>query len=91
MPVYRDDGSLALDRDEYPRAGTTMESLAQLKAVFGQFADRPLDESGTTYRQLIHAVHPDLQFDAIHHAGNSSGVVDGAAALLLASPAYARS
>ena len=90
IPVHRDDGSLALDRDEYPRAGTTMESLGQLKAVFGQFADRPLDETGTTYRQLIEAVYPDLKFDAVHHAGNSSGVVDGAAALLLASPAYAR-
>ncbi|WP_295687039.1 acetyl-CoA C-acetyltransferase [uncultured Nevskia sp.] len=90
IPVFRDDGSLALDRDEYPRAGTTLESLSQLKAAFGQFADRPLDEAGTTYRQLIQSVYPELAFDAVHHAGNSSGVVDGAAALLLASPQYAR-
>ena len=90
VPVYRDDGSLALDRDEYPRAGTTLDSLAQLKPAFGAFADRPLDEAGTTYRQLVQALYPDLQFKPIHHAGNSSGVVDGAAALLLASPAYAR-
>lgn len=90
VPVFRNDGSLALDRDEYPRAGTTRESLAQLKPAFGAFADHPFDEAGTTYRQLIRKVYPDLAFEAVHHAGNSSGVVDGAAALLLASPRYAR-
>lgn len=90
IPVYRDDGSLALDRDEYPRAGTTLESLAQLKPAFGAFANHPLDEAGTTYGQLIRKVYPDLAIEPIHHAGNSSGVVDGAAALLLASPRYAR-
>ena len=90
VPVYRDDGSLALDRDEYPRAGTTLESLAQLKPAFGAFANHPLDDTGTTYGELIRKVYPDLVVEPIHHAGNSSGVVDGAAALLLASPAYAR-
>ena len=90
VPVYRDDGSLALDRDEYPRAGTTLESLAQLKPAFAAFADHPLDEVGTTHRKLIRKVYPDLVVEPIHHAGNSSGVVDGAAALLLASPRYAR-
>ncbi len=50
----------------------------------------PLDESGTTYRSLILQAYPDLKIEHVHHAGNSSGVVDGAAALLLASPEYAR-
>jgi acetyl-CoA C-acetyltransferase len=53
-------------------------------------ADVPLDEQGTTYRGLIRQKYPDLDIKFVHHAGNSSGVVDGSGALLLASPAYAK-
>ena len=53
-------------------------------------ADVDLDGQGTTYRRLITAKYPDLDINFVHHAGNSSGVVDGSGALLLASPAYAR-
>jgi acetyl-CoA C-acetyltransferase len=90
VPVYKADGTLALDREEYPRPQTTAEGLAALKPAFEAMADYPLDEQGTTYRKLILAVYPDLKIQFIHHAGNSSGVVDGAAALLLASPEYAK-
>jgi acetyl-CoA C-acetyltransferase len=90
VPVYREDGTLALDREEYPRPQTTMEALSGLKPAFTALADYPLDERGTTHRQLILAKYPDLEIEFIHHAGNSSGVVDGAAALLLASPDYAK-
>lgn len=90
VPVYREDGSLALDRDEFPRPGTTVETLANLAPAFEKVAQRPLDESGTTYLDLIRRVYPDLEINHVHHAGNSSGVVDGAAALLLASPDYAK-
>jgi acetyl-CoA C-acetyltransferase len=90
VPVYREDGTLALDREEYPRPQTTMEALSGLKPAFPALADYALDEKGTTYRQLILAKYPDLDIEFIHHAGNSSGVVDGAAALLLASPDYAK-
>jgi acetyl-CoA C-acetyltransferase len=90
VPVYREDGSLALEREEYPRPGTTLETLAQLPPSFGELARHPLDERGTTYLGLIHQKYPDLELNHVHHAGNSSGVVDGAAALLLASPDYAR-
>lgn len=88
IPVHREDGTLALDREEFPRPGTTAEGLAALKPSFGMVADMKLDESGTTYRKLIQQKYPDLDFEPIHHAGNSSGVVDGSAALLLASPGY---
>ncbi|MDR3469360.1 MAG: acetyl-CoA C-acetyltransferase [Xanthobacteraceae bacterium] len=91
VPVYREDGSLALDREEYPRPQTTLEGLAGLKPAFAAIADYPLDDKGTTYRKLIQQKYPDLDIDFIHHAGNSSGVVDGAAAILLASPSYAKS
>ena len=43
-----------------------------------------------TYRSLILQAYPDLEIEHVHHAGNSSGVVDGSAAVLLASPDYAK-
>jgi acetyl-CoA C-acetyltransferase len=67
-----------------------VESLAELKPSFASLADHPWDEAGTTFRSLVHKVYPDLDIKHIHHAGNSSGVVDGAAAVLLASPDYAK-
>jgi acetyl-CoA C-acetyltransferase len=90
VPVYREDGTLALDREEYPRPQTTLMGLAALKPAFTAIADYPLDDKGTTYRGLILQQYPDLAIDHIHHAGNSSGVVDGSAAVLLASPGYAK-
>jgi acetyl-CoA C-acetyltransferase len=90
VPVYRPDGTLALDKEEFPRPQTTREGLAGLKPAFTQLADVDLDGQGTTYRKLINAKFPDLDIRFVHHAGNSSGVVDGAGGLLLASPAYAR-
>lgn len=89
IPVYRDDGTLALDREEFPRPQTTREALAGLQPAFEAIADVPLDASGATYRSLIRARFPDLDIKFVHHAGNSSGVVDGSGALLLASPSYA--
>jgi acetyl-CoA C-acetyltransferase len=89
VPVYREDGTVALDREEFPRPQTTYEGLSALKASFEAMANVPLDNQGTTYAGLIQQVYPDLQIRHVHHAGNSSGVVDGAAAVLLASPEYA--
>jgi len=89
VAVYHDDGSLALAKDEFPRPGTTIAKLSQLNAVFGTVAETPLDENGLTYADLIRKVYPDIQLRHVHHAGNSSGVVDGAAAVLLCSPEYA--
>ncbi len=89
VPVYREDGTLALDREEFPRPQTTLEGLSQLKPAFEALAAVPIDEVGMTYGGLIREVYPELEITHVHHAGNSSGVVDGAAALLLASPAYA--
>ncbi|MGY3694747.1 acetyl-CoA C-acetyltransferase [Bradyrhizobium sp. USDA 3240] len=89
VPVHREDGTLALDRDEYPRPDSTLEGLAMLKPAFAAMADYPLDQRGTTYRKLILDRYPDLDINFLHHAGNSSGVVDGSAAILLASPGYA--
>jgi acetyl-CoA C-acetyltransferase len=89
VPVTDDAGNVVLDRDEYPRPETTAEGLAQLKPAFGALADWPIDEKGTTFRKQINRRYPDLEIQPAHHAGNSSGVVDGAAAVLLASKDYA--
>ncbi len=89
IPVFKADGSLALDHEEFPRPQTTAEDLASLKPAFTAVADVPLDAAGNTYRSLIMQEHPGLDIKFVHHAGNSSGVVDGSAALLLASPKYA--
>jgi acetyl-CoA C-acetyltransferase len=81
---------LALDTEEYPRPQTTLEGLAALKPAFPAVADFPLDDKRTTYRGLVLQKYPDLEINHIHHAGNSSGIVDGSAAILLASPSYAK-
>lgn len=90
VPVLDDNGSVILDREEYPRPGTTIEQLTALEPAFAKIADMPSRPEGPTFRQLINQKYPDLSFEAVHHAGTSSGVVDGAAALLLASEDYAR-
>ena len=90
IKVYKADGTLALDHEEFPRPQTTAEGLAALNPAFTKLADAALDEQGTTFRKLILAKYPDLDIQFVHHAGNSSGVVDGSGALLLASPSYAK-
>lgn len=90
VPVIDDDGKVILAQDEHPRPQTTAQDLAALKPSFAQVADLSPDGSGVTFRQLINRRYPDLEIEHFHHAGNSSGIVDGAAALLLASGEYAR-
>lgn len=92
VPVFNPDGTLALDKEEFPRPGTTLESLAGLRTVFDNFAGFPISEDGTTYGDMIFQKYPQLKgkLNHIHHAGNSSGVVDGAASLLIASEKYTK-
>ncbi len=89
IPVKNLDGSIALDTEEFPRPGTTVESLAQLAPSFPAVADHR-HEDNPTFRELINQKYPDLEIQHVHHAGNSSGVVDGSAAVLWASEAYAK-
>jgi acetyl-CoA C-acetyltransferase len=89
VPVYHDDGSLALDKDEYNRPDTTIERLASLKPAFEGMLDIELDATGITYRQLVERDYGGFEIAHVHHGGNSSGIVDGAAAVVLASPEYA--
>ncbi|MCJ2177514.1 acetyl-CoA C-acetyltransferase [Novosphingobium album (ex Hu et al. 2023)] len=87
--VKDDEGNVILDHEEYPRPDTTAESLAQLKPAFEMFLNMPSQPGGKTYAELINQVYPGVDIKPIHHVGISSGVVDGAAAILLASKDYA--
>jgi acetyl-CoA C-acetyltransferase len=53
VPVHNLDGSLALDREEFPRPGTTMETLGELKTVFNLYMDIVVDGEGNTYGNLV--------------------------------------
>ncbi|MGN6308004.1 MAG: acetyl-CoA C-acetyltransferase [Xanthobacteraceae bacterium] len=88
VPVLNPDGSVALDREEFPRPETTAEGLASLKPSFEQLADYDMG-GGVTFKKQIQRRYPDLEWKGVHHAGNSSGVVDGAAAVLITSKDYA--
>lgn len=92
VPVHNLDGTTALNREEFPRPNTTVETLGMLNSVFDKFAAVPIDASGNTYETMITKRYPELSgnINHIHHAGNSSGVVDGAACVLLASAEYAK-
>ena len=90
ITIHNDDGSVALDHEEFPRPQTTAESLAALRPSFPEIADYRHTPESKTFRELINQKYPDLDIQHVHHAGNSSGVVDGAAAILFASEQYAK-
>jgi len=77
VPVKDINGLNMLDRDEYMRPETTLESLATLKPAF--------QEQGESYgfNSVMLQRYPEVErINHVHHAGNSSGIVDGAAAVL---------
>ncbi len=91
IPVRDLEGRIVLDRDEHPRAGTTTESLGKLPLSFEAMGAYVAKEDGRSFDEK--ALSRYTQLDGIrhvHHAGNSSGIVDGAAAVLVASPEYAK-
>ncbi|MCB9631649.1 MAG: acetyl-CoA C-acetyltransferase [Sandaracinus sp.] len=83
---HPETGEVLLEADEYPRPDTTAEGLAQLKASFVQMGAMPVGPKGETLDQLALLRYPQVKaIEHVHTAGNSSGIVDGAAAVLLAS------
>ena len=77
------EGKPLLDHDEHPRAGATLEALAKLEPAFAGM--------GVTLDPIALRRYPGVtQINHVHTAGNSSGIVDGAAALALASGDYLR-
>ncbi|MCP4997659.1 MAG: acetyl-CoA C-acetyltransferase [Hyphomicrobiales bacterium] len=80
ISINDQNGLTILDHDEHMRPGTDMQSLASLNASFGM-----IGEMGGFNAVAIQA-HPDVEIvNHVHHAGNSSGIVDGAAAVLMGS------
>ncbi|WP_418591831.1 acetyl-CoA C-acetyltransferase [Ponticoccus sp. (in: a-proteobacteria)] len=83
--TIRDQNGLPiLDRDEFMRPGTDMQSLGALKPSF-----KDMGETMPGFDKVALMKYPHLErIEHIHHAGNSSGIVDGAAALLIGSKAF---
>ncbi|MDB4170248.1 acetyl-CoA C-acetyltransferase [Planktomarina sp.] len=78
------NGLPILTHDEYPRAGTDMQSLGALKAAF-----KDMGETMPGFDKVALMKYPHLErINHIHHAGNSSGIVDGAAGILIGSKAF---
>jgi acetyl-CoA C-acetyltransferase len=83
-------GAVLLEKDEYPRHDTTIEGLAGLNPAFVNLGAAPVGPAGETLDQIARERY--RQLSAIHHvhtAGNASGIVDGAAAVLIGSRGYA--
>ncbi len=86
VPVRDINGLTILDHDEYMRPGTTAEALGQLKASF-----KDMGEAMPGFDKLALMKYPELErVNHIHHAGNSSGIVDGAAAMLIGNAEFGR-
>ena len=81
VPVTDQNGVVILDRDEHVRGNTTVESLAGLKPSFQMMGEMGFDGVA---REKYHYVE---KINHVHHAGNSSGIVDGATAVLIGSEA----
>lgn len=79
VPVRDQAGLIRLGRDEHLRPGATLESLGALKPAFASLGEAYFDDvARQRYPQIDRIKH-------VHHAGNSSGIVDGAAAVLIGS------
>jgi acetyl-CoA C-acetyltransferase len=82
IPVKDRNGLTVLDRDEHIRAGATLESLGGLQPSFAM-----MGEAGGFDAVALQRYHWVEKIDHVHHAGNSSGIVDGAALTLIGSAA----
>ncbi|MGW2257539.1 acetyl-CoA C-acetyltransferase [Streptomyces sp. NPDC001780] len=80
VPVLDRNGLTVLDHDEHPRPGTTADSLAALKPSFAA-----IGEKGGFDAVALQKYHWVEKIDHVHHAGNSSGIVDGAALVAIGS------
>jgi acetyl-CoA C-acetyltransferase len=85
VPVRDLNGLTVLDRDEFIRPGTTVESLAALPPSFAGIGDQ-----GGFDAVALEKYHWVEQIDHVHHAGNSSGIVDGAALVAIGSEQVGR-
>ena len=86
VPVTDRNGLTVLDRDEYLRPGTDMQTLGALRPAF-----KDMGEAMPGFDKVALMKYPHLErINHIHHAGNSSGIVDGAAAVLVGNADFGR-
>jgi acetyl-CoA C-acetyltransferase len=91
VPVKSLAGEVVLDRDEYPRPETTLEALGKLEPSFVKMGAYRMKDGTMTFDEKAVKAYPQMKsVSHVHTAGNSSGIVDGAGAVLLASPDYAK-
>src|SRR3954469_9477315 len=77
VPIFNDDGTPALDHEEFPRPGTTLADLAKLAPSFEQMGGFKPEGKDLTLDQTALLAYPHVDvIRHVHHAGNSSGVVD---------------
>lgn len=88
LAVTGDDGAVLLTQDEHPRPGTTAERLAGLRPAFAAMGAATADGEARSFDEICAERYGLDAIDHVHHAGNSSGVVDGAAAVAVASRAW---
>jgi acetyl-CoA C-acetyltransferase len=90
IPVVDADGTVVLDHEEFPRPGTTLDALSALAPSFAAMGQHRFDGYDGTFDEMCVRTYPSIDaVDHVHTAGNSSGVVDGASALLVASSDFA--
>ena len=91
FPVTDAAGTVMLDRDEFPRPETTLETLGNLEPSFSQMGGYVQKGDELSFDQKAMKVYPKVkEIPHVHHAGNSSGIVDGASAVLCASEKWVR-
>jgi acetyl-CoA C-acetyltransferase len=91
LPVRDPETGTVVLADEHPRPDTTAEGLAALSPSFVAMGATPAGPNGETLDQIALAAYPEAhEIRHVHTAGNSSGVVDGATAVLLASEDYVK-
>ncbi len=85
------DGNVVLDTDEFPRPQTTLEGLAELSPSFEKMGGYVQKGDELSFDQKAMGVYPQVSdIPHVHTPGNSSGIVDGASAVLVASENYVR-
>ncbi|OBK83495.1 acetyl-CoA acetyltransferase [Mycolicibacter sinensis] len=90
IAVRSESGEIIAGIDEHPRPGTTADKLATLRPAFEQAGSARVPGEQLSFDEICLNRYPGIdRIDHVHHAGNSSGVVDGAAVAVIASPSWA--
>ena len=88
--VVDENGKVLLDKDEHPRPGLVIGGMTKLEPSFIMMGATPFGPNGETLDQMALVRYPNVKrIQHVHTAGNSSGIVDGAALVLLSSKEYA--